>query len=81
MLDAYTSDGKYAFQFDNLTDVADNLEDYDLPEDVDLNEFGGPHDGALVILEQSERGGWLYKTIISADDLRNALAQSNLLPD
>ena len=81
MLDAYTSDGKYAFQFDMLEDLYENWDDYGLPSDIDLNDFGGPNDGALVILVPSGQGGWYYEKLVSADDLQKALAQAGLLPD
>lgn len=53
MLDAYTSDGNFAFQFDQLEDLAENWEDYGLTGDPDLNEFGGPGDSALTVLTPS----------------------------
>ena len=81
MLDAYTSDGKYAFQFDRIGDLYDDGEDYYLTSDIDLNDFGDSDDGVLVILVPSGKGAWDYKKLISANDLRNALVQAGLLPD
>ena len=40
MLDMYTSNGKYAFQFDELEELAEKQEDYGLDPDLDLNDLG-----------------------------------------
>ena len=57
VLDAYTTDGKFAFQFDESEELAEWWEDYGLTDDVDLNELGGPTDGALVVPKPRPRKG------------------------
>ena len=79
MFDAYTSDGKFAFRFDYLSDLAANWEDLGIDQDVDLNDFGSIDDEALTVLVPSGKGGWHYNKIISADQLQQALTAAGLL--
>ena len=80
MLDMYTSNGNFAFQLDELEDLADSWEDYGIEDDVDLNELGGPSESALVVLVPSGKGGWHYSKVIGANDLERALGMAGLLP-
>ena len=78
MLDAYTTDGAYAFQFEMWEDIQDDLEDFGL--EMDRNAFR-PNDGVLIVLAPSGKGGWLYSKVVSGDELGAALQAQGLMPD
>lgn len=80
MLDMYTSNGKFAFQFDDIEELAENPEDYGIEHAIDLNALGGPGASALIVLTPSGQGGWYHRRVIGADDLERALAMAGLLP-
>lgn len=82
MLDAYSSDAKYAFQFDDAADLVDSWHDYfdgEIPEDVEQLAHLGQ--AALVILTPSGNGGWLHSRVVTGEQLRHALETAGLLPD
>ena len=83
MLDAYTSDGQYAFQFDDLEQLAESWDDYGFPDDVAIKDLGANanDDSVLVVLIPSGHGSWHYRKIIGADQLQQALTQAGLLPE
>ena len=80
MLDMYTSNNKFAFQFEELDDMRQSPEDYGVPENMNLGEINNQGDGLLAVMTPSEQGGWKYQTFISADRLEKALKAAGLIP-
>ena len=80
MLDMQTSDGRFAFQFEELEDLAENREDYGITEEIDLDELGRMGESALVVMTPSGKGGWRHRKVIGADQLQQALHAAGLLP-
>ena len=78
MLDAYTTDGEYAFQFERWGDIKDELEDHGLEMDRDAFD---PDDGVLIVMTPSGKGGWHFGRVVSGDDLAAALRSQGLTPD
>ena len=78
MLDAYTTDGEYAFQFERWGDIKDELEDHGLEMDRDAFD---PDDGVLIVMTPSGKGGWRFGRVVSGDDLAAALRSQGLTPD
>lgn len=74
MLAAQTSDGKYAFDLERWSDIAEDVaEDLGIP----ATAYDGQA-GVLVVwksTEGSHGAAWQFEQIITADNLRDALAE------
>ena len=78
MLDMYTTDGKFAFQFEDAQELTENWDDYGLEGRPD--DLAHAEDSVLVVLTPSGQGGWHHRRAITADELEQALALTGLLP-
>ena len=81
MLDMYTTNGKFAFQFEDIDELTENQEDYGLEGHLNTEALRNPGGQALVVLTPSGKGGWHYRRVIGPDDLERALATAGLLPE
>ena len=74
MIDAKTSDGKFAFQFEEWGDISDEKSSHGLPEDA-----FHPDAGVMVILKAIDSSSYQYEKVVGADQLQQALQLAGIM--
>ena len=69
MMDMYTTNGKFAFQSEDIDELTENQADYSLEGNLNAEDLRNPGGQALIVLTHYGKDGWHYRSVIRPGDL------------